>query len=75
MEVTVVGDTAYTTDSIVNQIVSMNVDDALRGICNITSIKLPVNSFLSDEDGPIDFAKGMLPFVLSDNISFRFTCL
>lgn len=57
MDVTVVENTAYATDSTVNQIVSMNMDDASEGKCNMTSIKLP-NSFLSDEEEPIDLATG-----------------
>jgi hypothetical protein len=60
MDVTVLGNMAYATDSMLNQIVAMNIDEAIKGICNVVSIELPVNDFLSDEDAPLEFATGTL---------------
>jgi hypothetical protein len=58
LDITIVGDTAYATDSFLNQLIAMNVDDAIHGICNITSIFLPFNSFLSDDVGNVELGTG-----------------
>lgn len=58
MDVTIFGDMAYATDAMINQIISVNINDAMHGICTMTSIRLPVESFISDEFAPVEFATG-----------------
>jgi hypothetical protein len=56
-DVTVMDGIAYATDSRINQIVAMDMEDAIAGKCSVSTIILPSNEFYGEDDGEI-FAAG-----------------
>ena len=52
-DVTIMDDIAYATDGRINQLIVMDMHDAIAGKCSITSIQLPANEFFSDDAGEI----------------------